>query len=74
MPLPTVTLGAGGIHKTSLGFGCASLFRISSPKQRSQFLRTAYNAGIRHFNVARCMVSGELSTNSAPLLGYAELS
>jgi D-threo-aldose 1-dehydrogenase len=52
MPLPTVTLGAGGIQTTPLGFGCASLFRISSLAQRSRVLHTAFDAGIRHFDVA----------------------
>lgn len=52
MPLPTVTLGVGGIQTTALGFGCAGLFRISSPILRSDLLHTAYDAGIRHFDVA----------------------
>ena len=52
MSLRTVTLGAGGIQTTSLGFGCAGLFRIPDPAQRSQVLHAAYDAGIRHFDVA----------------------
>ena len=52
MPLPTVTLGVGGIQTTALGFGCASLFRISNRVQRLELLHTAYDAGIRHFDVA----------------------
>lgn len=52
MPLPTVTLGAGGIQTTSLGFGCASIFRVSSRAQRSDLLHTAYDSGLRHFDVA----------------------
>jgi D-threo-aldose 1-dehydrogenase len=52
MPMPMVTLGVDGIQTTPLGFGCASLFRISSPAQRSALLRTAYDSGLRHFDVA----------------------
>jgi D-threo-aldose 1-dehydrogenase len=42
----------GGTATTLLGFGCASLFRISSPAGRSELLHTAYDAGLRHFDVA----------------------
>lgn len=52
MPLPTVTLGVGGIQTTPLGFGCGGLFRIPNAAQRSQLLHTAFEAGIRHFDVA----------------------
>ena len=52
MSVPTVALGVGGIQTTALGFGCASLFRISSPAQRSRLLHAAYDVGIRHFDVA----------------------
>ena len=52
MPLPTVTLGTNGIQTTPLGFGCAGLFRTSSPTGRSNLLHAAYDAGVRHFDVA----------------------
>jgi len=52
MPLPRVTLGVDGIQTTPLGFGCASLFRISDSVERSAVLRTAYEYGLRHFDVA----------------------
>jgi D-threo-aldose 1-dehydrogenase len=52
MPLPTVSLGVNGIQTTPLGFGCASIFRISSPAQRSDLLHAAYDCGLRHFDVA----------------------
>jgi D-threo-aldose 1-dehydrogenase len=35
-----------------LGFGCAQLFRLHSAREREAALRTAYDAGIRHFDVA----------------------
>jgi D-threo-aldose 1-dehydrogenase len=52
MPLPTVSLGVDGIQTTLLGFGCATIFRISNPTQRSDLLHTAYDCGLRHFDVA----------------------
>jgi len=51
MSLPTVALGEG-IQTTRLGFGCASLFRISDRAQRLRLLGAAYDEGIRHFDVA----------------------
>jgi predicted oxidoreductase len=52
MSLPKVDLGNSGIQATPLGFGCATLFRASDPAQRSRLLRAAYDAGIRHYDVA----------------------
>ena len=52
MSLRTLDLGSGGIQATPLGFGCATLFRASDPAQRSRLLHAAYDAGIRHFDVA----------------------
>jgi D-threo-aldose 1-dehydrogenase len=51
MYLPTVALGEG-IQTTRLGFGCASLFRISDRAERLRLLGAAYDEGIRHFDVA----------------------
>jgi D-threo-aldose 1-dehydrogenase len=52
MPLRTVTLGAGGVETTVLGFGCANLFRLPRAAQRIALLEAAYEAGVRHFDVA----------------------
>ena len=52
MFLPKLDLESGGIRAASLGYGCATLFRASDPAQRSRLLRAAYDAGIRHFDVA----------------------
>jgi D-threo-aldose 1-dehydrogenase len=52
MSLPTITLGASEIRTTPLGFGCAGLFHVPSPASRSGLLHAAYDAGIRHFDVA----------------------
>lgn len=52
MSLPTVVLGTDRIQTTALGFGCAGIFRLPSPRQRSHLLHTVFEAGIRHFDVA----------------------
>ena len=52
MPMATVTLGVNGIRTTSLGFGCASIFRVSSRAERFNLLWVAYDSGLRHFDVA----------------------
>ena len=52
MPLRTVTLGAGGVETTALGFGCANLFRLPSSAQRRELLEAVYDTGVRHFDVA----------------------
>ena len=52
MSLPRLDLGSNGIRATPLGFGCATLFRASDPAHRSRLLHAAYEAGIRHFDVA----------------------
>ena len=36
-----------------LGFGCASLLRVPSGRERQRLLGVAFNAGVRHFDVAR---------------------
>jgi D-threo-aldose 1-dehydrogenase len=52
MPLRTVTLGAGGVETTALGFGCANLFRLPRSAQRRDLLEAAYDTGVCHFDVA----------------------
>jgi len=52
MTLRQVVLGAGGVETTALGFGCANLFRLGDSAQRARLLGAAYDAGIRHFDVA----------------------
>jgi D-threo-aldose 1-dehydrogenase len=52
MSPPRLDLGSTGIQATPLGYGCATLFRASDPAQRSRLLHAAYEAGIRHFDVA----------------------
>jgi D-threo-aldose 1-dehydrogenase len=48
----TIVLGETGVVTSALGFGCASLFREPSRRRRRLLLDAAYDAGIRHFDVA----------------------
>jgi len=52
MTCRTIILGETGIETTALGFGSANLFRLPSAAQRAQILHAAYDAGVRHFDVA----------------------
>jgi D-threo-aldose 1-dehydrogenase len=62
MSLPTVVVGDLAVRTTPLGFGCASLFRAPDPSQRLRLLRTAHDAGIRHFDVAPMYGLGRAET------------
>ena len=48
----TIVLPGTDIETSSLGFGCAALFRVPGRKDRRRLLETAYSEGIRHFDVA----------------------
>jgi len=50
--VPIVSLGSTGVDTTVLGFGCADLFREPDPDRRRLLLETAYDHGIRHFDMA----------------------
>src|SRR5690348_5553776 len=52
MVLRRVVLEDTGIETTALGFGCADLFRVGNSVGRARLLEAAYDAGIRHFDVA----------------------
>lgn len=45
-------LGDTGIVTTAMGFGCAGLFHSPQRRERRRLLETAYEMGIRHFDVA----------------------
>jgi D-threo-aldose 1-dehydrogenase len=42
-----------GVRSTRIGFGCAGLMREPSATARREVLETAFDQGIRHFDVAR---------------------
>jgi D-threo-aldose 1-dehydrogenase len=50
--LPTRKLPGTGVATSAVGFGCAGLFRIPQRTARLSVLDAAYDAGIRHFDVA----------------------
>lgn len=52
MTYRTIKLGRTGIETTALGFGSANLYRLPSATQRAEILWVAYDAGVRHFDVA----------------------
>jgi aryl-alcohol dehydrogenase-like predicted oxidoreductase len=54
-----INLGATGRQTTRLGYGCSSLMGGMGRKESLAVLETAFDAGIRHFDVA-------------PLYGYGE--
>ena len=69
MSLPTVVLGNEGLETTSLGVGCAGLFRASNPAQRAHLLHAAYHAGIRHFDVAPMYGFGQAESELGAFAG-----
>ncbi|MEM7583025.1 MAG: aldo/keto reductase [Acidobacteriota bacterium] len=48
-----IVLEGTDISTTRLGFGCAGLMRLRSREARTRLLETAFDEGIRHFDVAR---------------------
>ena len=59
MTIPTVTLRGTNLTTTVLGFGCNALLGPNSRRQGLDMLAAAYDAGIRHFDVARAYSSGD---------------
>lgn len=57
--LERVALGLTGIESTRLGFGCAPLLGGRTTNEAIQLLEAAYDAGIRHFDVARVYGTGD---------------
>jgi hypothetical protein len=47
-----ITLPGSGLATTSLGFGCADLYREPSAARRARLLAAAHEQGIRHFDAA----------------------
>lgn len=54
-----IVLAGGGRETTRLGYGCSSLMAGIGRRESLRLLETAYDAGIRHFDVA-------------PIYGYGE--
>jgi D-threo-aldose 1-dehydrogenase len=57
--MQTVPFADTGRHTTHLGFGCSSIMGATTRRDSLKLLESAYDAGIRHFDVA-------------PMYGYGE--
>lgn len=57
--ISTIELATTGRTTTRLGFGCAHLAGALSRRESMAILECAYDAGIRHFDVARMYGSGD---------------
>ena len=51
--METTILTLTDICTSRIGFGCASLMRLRTRRERQELLGAAYDIGIRHFDVAR---------------------
>jgi D-threo-aldose 1-dehydrogenase len=49
-PVPFLEPGFDGLR---LGFGCAGLFQLPTRRRRQYLLQSAFEAGLRHFDLAR---------------------
>src|SRR5271156_5520336 len=54
-----IALGTSGHCTTRLGFGCSNLMGATGRRESLKLLETAYDAGIRHFDVAARYGYGE---------------
>jgi D-threo-aldose 1-dehydrogenase len=50
--MQTITLGSTGRITTRLGFGCSSIMGAINKRQSLSLLESAFDAGIRHFDIA----------------------
>jgi aryl-alcohol dehydrogenase-like predicted oxidoreductase len=57
--IPTVTLPGMARPTTAVGFGCNALLGPRSRREGLALLAEAYEAGVRHFDVARAYSSGD---------------
>jgi aryl-alcohol dehydrogenase-like predicted oxidoreductase len=57
--IPMLTLPGTSLRTTALGFGCNSLLGPRSRREAFALLAAAFDAGIRHFDVARAYSSGD---------------
>ena len=64
----TVELPGTGVVTSALGFGCAGLFGLPRKADRRAVLETAFDAGIRHFDVAPMYGLGLAEAELAPIL------
>ena len=67
--IPTVILPGTATPTTAIGFGCNALLGPKSRREGLMLLGEAYDAGIRHFDVARAYSSGDAEGVVGEFLG-----
>lgn len=60
--MKNIILHNTSIKTTSIGFGCGGLMRVPSKRGRQRILAEAFDAGIRHFDMARMYGLGKVET------------
>ena len=55
----SISLGHTGLSTTAIGYGCAGLMRPATDADRRALLTAAFEAGIRHYDVARYYGHGQ---------------
>lgn len=65
--METTALTPTGIAVTRLGFGCGSIMRLPSRRQRQELLGAVFEDGVRHFDVARMYGLGTAEAELAAL-------
>jgi D-threo-aldose 1-dehydrogenase len=68
--MQTAPLADTGRQTTRLGFGCSSLMGANSRRDSLKLLESAYDAGIRHFDVAPMYGYGEAESCLGDLLQF----
>jgi D-threo-aldose 1-dehydrogenase len=66
--LRSLTLAGTEIGTTALGLGCATLFHLPRGQDRRALLETAFDAGIRHFDLAPIYGLGLSESEIAPFI------
>lgn len=64
-----ITVPPFGIVTTQFGFGCSSLLGLTSERESRALIDAAYDAGIRHFDVARSYGHGAAESLLGKTLG-----
>lgn len=67
--LPVRDLGKTGVSTSAIGFGCAGLFRLPARPDRTAVLAAAFEAGIRHYDVAPSYGFGLAESELGAFLG-----
>src|ERR1017187_8275756 len=64
LAMETIDLGRTGRRTTRLGFGCSSLMGAMGRKESVAMLEAAFDAGVRHFDVAPMYGFGQAESRS----------